>query len=113
MNADKIDYIVVLITTSSLDEAKSIGSSLIDNKLAACTNIVPSVESIFKWQGKVCNEKESMLIVKTRRNIFNDLQAKIMELHSYEVPEIIALPIIDGNSDYLKWIDSSINSNDQ
>jgi len=112
MNSGKTDYIVVLITTSSLDEAKSIGSSLIEDKLAACTNVIPSVESIFRWQGEVCNEKEAMLIVKTRRNIFKDLQAKVMELHSYDVPEIIALPIIDGNSDYLQWIDSAINSND-
>ena len=109
MISDKIEYIVVLITTSSLDEAKSIGSSLINNKLAACTNVISSVESIFKWQGEVCNEKEAMLIVKTRKDIFNDLQSKVKELHSYDVPEIIALPILDGNSDYLKWLDSSIN----
>ena len=112
MNFSKIEYIVVLITTSSLDEAKRIGTSLIDNKLAACTNIISSVESIFRWQGEVCNEKEAMLIVKTRRGIFNDLQSKVKELHSYDVPEIIALPILDGNSDYLKWLDSSINQND-
>lgn len=99
-----IDFIVVLITTSSTDEAKKIGNSLINKNLAACANIIPSVQSIFKWKGNICNESEVMIIVKTRLELFDELQSEVKELHSYEVPEIIALPIITGNENYLKWI---------
>lgn len=110
MAFNNIDHIVVFITSSSSDEAKMISSALIDEKLAACTNIIPEVNSIFSWQGKVCNEHEVLIIAKTRLSIFDKLQARIKELHSYDVPEIIALPIIAGSADYLKWINNETTS---
>ncbi|MGR3179291.1 MAG: divalent-cation tolerance protein CutA [Candidatus Anammoxibacter sp.] len=109
MNSDNTQYIVVLITTSSMDEAKKIGASLINEKLAACTNIVSSVQSLFRWKGNVCDETETLIIAKTKLDLFDKLQVKVKELHSYEVPEIIALPIIKGNEDYLKWIEGETN----
>lgn len=98
------EYIVVFITASSLEEAKRIGISLIEGKLAACVNIVMQVQSIFRWKGKICDEQEAFMIIKTRSDLFDTLQARVKELHSYEVPEIIALPIIKGSEEYLKWI---------
>ncbi|MGR3219529.1 MAG: divalent-cation tolerance protein CutA [Candidatus Anammoxibacter sp.] len=109
MDSDNTEYIVVLITTSSIDEAKKIGSSLINKNLAACTNIMPSVQSLFRWKGDVCDETEILIMAKTRLDLFDKLQAEVKELHSYEVPEIIALPIIKGNKDYLKWVDTETN----
>ena len=96
---------VVLITTSSYEEGRKIAEALIAQKKAACVNIVPKVDSIFTWKGKIEESEESMLIVKTRAKLFPDVVTLVKWLHSYEVPEIIALPIIEGNPDYLEWID--------
>lgn len=101
---NNVDSIVVFITTSSIEEAKKIGNSLVNESLAACTNIVSPVQSIFMWKGDLCDESEILIIAKTRLDLFDKLQLKVKELHSYEVPEIIALPIIEGNDEYLKWI---------
>ncbi len=105
MQIDDTGCIVVLITASSPEEAKKISSALIDAGLAACANIVPSIQSIFKWQGNICDESESLVIAKTKLTLFESLKVKVKETHSYEVPEIIALPIVAGSEDYLKWID--------
>ena len=101
---NNIDAIAVFITTSSIEEAKKISSLLVDENLVACTNIVSSVQSIFMWKGNLCDESESLIIAKTRLDLFDKLESKVKKLHSYEVPEIIALPIIKGNNEYLKWI---------
>ena len=77
---------------------------MVNEKLAACTNIVSPVQSLFRWEEKLCDETETLIIAKTRLDLFEKLQVKVKELHSYEVPEIIALPIIKGNEDYLKWV---------
>ncbi len=96
--------IVVFVTTKNLSEARRISRSLVEEKLAACVNIVPLVESIYTWQGRVCREKEALMIIKTRIPIFPRLERKVKSLHSYTVPEIIALPIGKGSKDYLAWI---------
>lgn len=98
------DYITVFITASSLDESKRIGKSLVEERLAACVNIITQVQSIFRWKGKICDEQEAFMIIKTRSDLFDTLRLRVKELHSYEVPEIIALPIIKGSEAYLKWI---------
>ena len=97
--------IVIFITAANKQEARRIASSLIKEKLAACVNIVEKVESLFWWQAKVDQAKEVLLIVKTKKKLLNKLIRLVKSLHSYTVPEIIALPIIGGNSDYLNWID--------
>jgi periplasmic divalent cation tolerance protein len=97
--------IVILVTAANKKEAGKIASALIKEKLAACVNIVENVHSLFRWQGKVDNAKEALLIIKSRKALENKLMKKVKSLHSYAVPEIIALPIISGDKEYLKWID--------
>ena len=102
--------IVVLITASSEAEAEKVGKTLVEEKLAACVNLVRGVDSIFFWEGKVCRENEVLLLVKTRSDLFSALTAQVKSLHSYTVPEIIALPILQGSEDYLRWIRESTRS---
>jgi periplasmic divalent cation tolerance protein len=99
------DKIVVLVTCGSAREARRIARALVDQSLAACVNIprVP-VESIYRWKGKVESAAEVLLVIKTAKSRFAALQAAIESLHSYDVPEIIALPIVKGSADYLDWI---------
>ena len=96
--------IVILVTTSSEQEAHKIADLLLSRRKAACVNIVPKVESSFWWQGKLDSAKESLLIIKTEASLLSEIVDLVRTAHSYEVPEIIALPIIGGNVDYLKWI---------
>ena len=100
-------YIVVLITAKNGKEAKKIATKLVEDKLIACANIVKDVNSIFCWKGKVDRAKEVLLILKSKRNCFAKIVKVVKKYHSYEVPEIIALPIIDGYTDYLNWIKKS------
>jgi periplasmic divalent cation tolerance protein len=101
-------YIVIFVTASSDEEARKIAKLLLDQKKAACVNIVSGVDSSFWWQGKIDTANESLLIIKTRASVFQKVIELVKTVHSYEVPEIIALPIIDGNDNYLKWIDAEI-----
>ncbi len=101
-------YIVVLITCPSKDEGLKIAKALLENKLAACINVIDSLDSYFWWKGKIDYAKEVLLIVKTRLDLFNKVVELVKKLHSYTVPEIIALPILAGNKDYLRWIDESL-----
>jgi len=97
-------YIIVLVTASSKEEANKIARGLLEEKLAACVNILAGLESRFWWQGKIDSAQEVLLVIKTRKTLFNKLAKKVKSLHSYTVPEIIALPIISGNKAYLDWI---------
>ena len=101
---DRPSEVVVLITAESRGEALKLSKELLDRKKAACINIVPRVESLFTWNGKIDCEDEALLVVKTRASVLDELTALVKELHSYDVPEVIALPIIGGNEDYLKWV---------
>lgn len=96
--------IVVLVTTKNLREGRKIAGLLVEEKLAACVNLVPRVESVFLWKGKICRENEVLLVIKTRLSIFPRLERRVKKLHSYSVPEIIALPIEKGSKEYLAWI---------
>jgi periplasmic divalent cation tolerance protein len=100
--------IVVLITASGEEEAHRIAGVLLTQRRAACVNIVPRVDSLFWWQGKLDSANESLLIVKTKASLLSAIVNLVKETHSYEVPEVIGLPIIGGNEDYLKWIDSEV-----
>ena len=102
------DYLLVSMTTSSLEEAEKIAEALVQERLAACVNIVPAITSIYRWQGEVHRDSEVLLIAKSRPELFDPLAARVKELHSYEVPEIIALPIVAGNAAYLSWIEESV-----
>lgn len=96
--------IVIFVTASSIDEAKKIGQSLVEEGKVACCNITQPIESIFKWQGKLNVEREVLMMMKTREELFDIVEKRVKELHSYEVPEIIALPIIQGSMSYLDWV---------
>ena len=98
------DKLVVLCTCGSPDEAEKIARHLVEKQLAACVNVVPGIRSIYRWQGKVVDATEVLLIIKTRQDLFEPLRAEITAVHSYEVPEIIALPIGDGSEAYLSWL---------
>ncbi len=97
-------YIVVFVTTKDEYEANAIAQKLLADHLVACVNIIPKIKSIFSWQGKVDQAEESLLILKSQQKFFSDLVKAVKAVHSYDCPEIIALPIIEGSEDYLKWI---------
>ena len=100
--------IVVFITAKDLSEAKRISQKLLEEKLIACVNIVEGVKSFFWWQGKIDNAQEVLLILKSQESLFKKIVKTVKSVHSYEVPEVIALPIVEGNPDYLRWIDESL-----
>lgn len=96
--------VVVLITTASDEEAQKIGRMLVEEGLVACANIIPAVRSIFRWEGQVTEEQEALLILKSVSEAFDSLEAKVKAHHSYDVPEIIALPIQTGSESYMEWV---------
>ena len=97
-------FIIVLMTTSNKQEATKIVTALLKQRLIACANIIDSVSSFFWWKGKIKEEKEVLVIMKSHQKLFSALEKKIEELHSYDVPEILAIPITDGSQSYLKWL---------
>ena len=99
---------VVLITARDIDEAEKISSHLLEQKLIACANIIPGIQSLFWWQGKIDKAKEVLLVIKTKGNLFAKIVPAVKSVHSYDVPEIIALPIIDGYQTYLRWLNESV-----
>jgi periplasmic divalent cation tolerance protein len=107
METNATGYGIVLVTASSQEEGEAIASALFEAQLAACVSITP-VHSIYTWQGQINSAREWQLIIKTNLACFSSLEAKIRELHSYEVPEIIALPITVGSADYLAWIGENV-----
>jgi periplasmic divalent cation tolerance protein len=96
--------IVVFMTARSVRQGATIGRALVETGLAACVNLVPGVRSIFRWAGKVVQEREVLVVVKTRAAHFDQLAVEVKRLHSYEVPELIAIRIEDGSADYLDWL---------
>jgi periplasmic divalent cation tolerance protein len=96
--------LVVLVSTESIDQARSIADRVVEERLAACASIIERIQSIFRWEGKIRSEAESLIILKTTGARFTELQARIKALHSYSVPEIIALPIVAGSEEYLAWL---------
>lgn len=95
---------IVLVTVGNEEEAAKIGRTLVEEKLAACANMVPRIRSIYSWKGSIYDEQESLLFIKTRTSLFPALRNRIRELHSYEVPEIISFPIAHGLPEYLDWV---------
>jgi periplasmic divalent cation tolerance protein len=100
---------LVLTTTSSQEEARRIANALVERRLAACVNIVSKIDSIYRWKGKVEEAQEFLLLIKTTESAVENLRDAIQELHSYEVPECIVLPIESGSERYLNWIEESVS----
>lgn len=101
-------HIVVLVTAGNKKEAKAIAEALIKNKLAACVNITGNIDSLFWWEGKIDRARESFLVIKSKKSKLNAVIKLVKSLHSYSVPEIIALPIVGGEEKYLRWIDDTL-----
>jgi len=97
-------FIVVYVTAASADEAEQLAQALVSEKLAACVNRIKSVRSVYRWQGQVEQSDEELLIIKTRKELFSAVEKRVRELHSYSVPEVIALPVIAGSAGYLSWM---------
>ncbi len=102
-------YAVVLITVPNVDEGEKISRLLLDRRLAACVNTIPGLDSHFWWQGKLDFASELLLVVKTKSALVDEITRTVKEAHSYSVPEVIALPIIGGNQEYLDWIEESVS----
>jgi periplasmic divalent cation tolerance protein len=104
------DKQIILTTAGSEEEAKKIARAMVERRLAACVNIIPQMESIYRWQGKVDESREWLLLIKTSAALFPAVRDAIRELHSYDLPECIALNIADGNKEYLKWLENSVGA---
>ncbi|ONL94394.1 Protein CutA chloroplastic [Zea mays] len=102
-----VPSIVVYVTVPNREAGKKLSQSIISEKLAACVNIVPGIESVYWWEGKVQSDAEELLIIKTRESLLDALTAHVKANHEYDVPEVIALPITGGNTKYLEWIKNS------
>ncbi len=102
------DPIVVFCTAPTPEEAKTIGRTLLLERRVACAQILPGLTSLYVWKGKPCEESETLILLKTRRRLFNALAERIRSLHSYDVPEILAVPVSDGSTPYLRWMESSL-----
>lgn len=100
--------IIVFVTASNKEEAERIAKVLLENKLIACANIIGPVHSMFWWLGNIDAAQEYLIIMKTRRDLFERICEKVKALHSYQIPEVIATPIIDGLKQYMKWLDESL-----
>jgi len=104
--------LVVFVTTASSEEAARLADTLVSEHLAACVNIVPAIESIYRWEGKVTHDSEALMIIKTTDERYPEVERRVKELHSYSTPEVIALRIERGSEQYLKWLSDSTTNDD-
>jgi periplasmic divalent cation tolerance protein len=103
------DKIVVLSTCESEEHAQKLARQLVEQRLAACVTILPGARSVYHWKGNIEEAAECLLLIKSRRDLFDSLRAALLKVHSYEVPEVIALPIVDGSEAYLAWLDRELS----
>jgi periplasmic divalent cation tolerance protein len=103
------DAIVVLMTAPTLEEARMLAEKLVESQLAACVQILPQMESVYRWQGKVERQPEHLLLAKTTADRFEELEREVRAMHSYDTPEIVSFPLTEGSSDYLQWLQESVN----
>jgi periplasmic divalent cation tolerance protein len=103
------DRVVALSTVGTAEDAERIARALVERRLAACVNVVPGVVSVYRWRGAVCRDEERLLVIKTRAERLEALREALVELHPYEVPELVALPVEAGHAPYLAWLDESVS----
>jgi periplasmic divalent cation tolerance protein len=113
MSFDQTEAIVVFVTTANLEQAAQLADMLVAQRLAACVQILPEVQSVFRWQGEIERQKEILLIAKTTRSRFEILEREVRKIHSYETPEIVALPLTAGSVPYLEWLHSSVRDDSE
>lgn len=104
----KKQYAVLYCTTNSIEDAEQIATALVERRLAACVNIIPSITSVYRWEDKICRDAEVLMVIKTQESRIPKVEEAIRSLHSYQTPELIALPVKYGMKEYLKWIDASL-----
>ena len=104
------DKILVLSTCATAEEAEKVAHGLVERRLAACVNVIGPAKSIYRWQGAIESAEEHVLLIKSSRGLFEELKKATEQLHSYEVPELLCLPIVDGAPNYLHWLESEIGS---
>ncbi|SPP65036.1 divalent-cation tolerance protein CutA [Nitrospira lenta] len=104
MSIAKNKIIIIFVTVHDQKEGRRISKEILTSRLAACVNIIPGIQSMYQWKGKIVQEKEAMLVLKTTRSRYRKLEQKIKQLHSYEVPEVIAIPLICGSPQYIEWV---------
>jgi periplasmic divalent cation tolerance protein len=105
-------FLIIFVTAASEQEAASLGRTLVEEGLAACANIIPSIRSIYRWKGEIWDERETLIIIKSREDLFERIRSRIRELHSYEVPEITAITVDKGDADYVQWIEAVTTKGD-
>jgi periplasmic divalent cation tolerance protein len=105
-------FLIIFVTAVSEQEAASLGRTLVEEGLAACANIIPSIRSIYRWKGEIWDERETLIIIKSREDLFERIRSRIRELHSYEVPEITAITVDKGDADYVQWIEAVTTKGD-
>jgi len=99
-----VDYVIIYVTAPDEETAVTIGRALVEEKLAACANIVPRIRSLYRWKGAVEDEREVLMILKTRTELFDRVEQRVRSMHPYEVPEIVAIPLTHGSPPYLDWL---------
>jgi periplasmic divalent cation tolerance protein len=97
-------FVVILVTVPDEKIAGQLAHALVEERLVACVNVLPAVRSIYAWKGEICNEGELLCLLKTRRALFDAVRERVLDLHPYEVPEVIALPLVEGSATYLQWL---------
>ena len=102
------DHLIVFCTVPDQSTALSISKTLVTEQLAACCNILPGVRSVYMWDGQLCDDTELLLVIKTRQSAYQDLEKRVVELHPYDVPEVLAITINSGFKQYLKWMDANV-----
>lgn len=102
------DYLVIFVTTPDVPTAEMIARSVVEEKFAACVNVLPGVRSFYQWEGKLQHDQEALLVIKTTKVLFPKIESCVRAMHPYDVPEIIACPVIRGSQPYLSWIDKSV-----
>jgi len=107
------DKVIVYTTCGNATEAEALARDLIDNRLAACVNVIPGLLSYYRWQGKIENDAELMMMIKTSRHLLGEVHATLDRMHSYELPEMIVVPILDGSTSYLDWMDQELRAPDE
>jgi periplasmic divalent cation tolerance protein len=105
--------LIVLVTTSSREPAATIAEALVSERLAACVNIIDTIDSVYRWEGKIVRDAEALMVIKTTDERYPDLERRVKQLHSYSTPEVIAINIERGSSEYLAWLRESVKGADQ